>query len=280
MDQIVKIGGSIIQHGKHNNRIYLMKLDPRDSPGIIATMDALAIQNGYSKIFAKIFTHDAEPFLNCRYTVEARVPGSYRGNELLFLAKYFDNDRKTTPVDQLREIKRVIGKNGMYMQETIFLDDRFQFQKLTTEDIVAMAALYREVFASYPFPIYESEYLRETMRANTVYFGIWAQKRLVALASAEMDIDAGLVEMTDFAVLPEYRGNGLALFLLKQMEEEMRLRGIKTAYTIARLQSPGMNLTFSKADYKYSGTLINNTNICGNLESMNVWYKKLRDNGM
>lgn len=274
MDAIIKISGSIIQHGKHNNRIYLMKLDPCDSPWIIDTLDTLATQNGYTKIFAKIPAYDAEPFFNSQYTVEARIPGGYRGAELLFLAKYFDDDRKRASVDQLQEMKPAIGKGGK-VSGVLSLDGRFQLQKPTADDAARMAELYGKVFASYPFPIHEPEYLLETISQNTVYFGIWEQTRLVALSSAEMDMDAGLVEMTDFAVLPEYRGNGLALFLLRQMEDEMIIRGITTAYTIARSKSTGMNLTFSKAGYEYTGTLINNTNICGSLENMNVWYKKI-----
>lgn len=39
-----------------------------------------------------------------------------------------------------------------------------------------------------------------------------------------------------------------------------------------------MNVTFSKLNYNYGGTLINNTNISGDLESMNVWYKILSEN--
>jgi beta-lysine N6-acetyltransferase len=36
-----------------------------------------------------------------------------------------------------------------------------------------------------------------------------------------------------------------------------------------------MNVTFSRAGYTFTGTLINNTNIGGSIESMNVWYKRL-----
>ena len=82
-------------------------------------------------------------------------------------------------------------------------------------------------------------------------------------------------EMTDFATLPDYRGNNLSLNLLREMEAEMRLRKMKTLYTIARSHSAGMNITFSKLDYSYSGTLINNTDIAGKIESMNIWYKNL-----
>jgi len=36
-----------------------------------------------------------------------------------------------------------------------------------------------------------------------------------------------------------------------------------------------MNITFARNNYSFAGTLINNTNISGQIESMNVWYKAL-----
>ncbi|MDD4426034.1 MAG: hypothetical protein PHS40_08920 [Mariniphaga sp.] len=59
------------------------------------------------------------------------------------------------------------------------------------------------------------------------------------------------------------------------MEQEMRKAGIINAYTIARLAEPGMNKTFMNAGYKFSGTLVNNTQIAGSIESMNIFYKPL-----
>ena len=57
------------------------------------------------------------------------------------------------------------------------------------------------------------------------------------------------------------------------MEYEMQLQGIMTLYTIARSTSIPMNKTFLRLGYKYAGTLINNTNISGGIESMNLFYK-------
>ena len=56
------------------------------------------------------------------------------------------------------------------------------------------------------------------------------------------------------------------------METTMNDHGIHTQYTIARALSAGMNITFAKAGYRYAGTLVNNTDISGTIESMNVWY--------
>jgi len=98
---------------------------------------------------------------------------------------------------------------------------------------------------------------------------------LVAAASAEMDEDSGNVEMTDFATLPSHRGRSMAQHLLAEMESALSGSSIQTAYTIARALSAGMNITFSKAGYRFGGTLINNTQISGRIEPMNVWYKAL-----
>ena len=110
---------------------------------------------------------------------------------------------------------------------------------------------------------------------DTHYFGIKSENRLIGISTAEIDIVNKNAEMTDFAVLPEFRGQNLAFRLLVKMEQEMKYSGIKTAYTIARLKEPGMSKTFLKSGYKYSGTLVNNTNISGNIESMNIFYKQL-----
>jgi hypothetical protein len=44
---------------------------------------------------------------------------------------------------------------------------------------------------------------------------------------------------------------------------------------IARAPSFGMNITFARMGYSFAGRLINNTNIGGQFEDMNVWHKNL-----
>ena len=95
------------------------------------------------------------------------------------------------------------------------------------------------------------------------------------MSAAETDKAEKNAEMTDFAVLPQYRGRGLAGQLLSYMEETMKPACVKTLYTIARLREPGINKIFINAGYRYTGTLINNTNISGSIESMNIFYKNI-----
>ena len=113
------------------------------------------------------------------------------------------------------------------------------------------------------------------MQNNARYFGVFDINRLVAVSSACIDAHDKNAEMTDFAVLSDYRSMNLALILLQEMEKKMRALEIKTLYTIARALSPAMNITFAKAGYNFAGTLKNNTHIGGQIESMNVWYKSI-----
>ena len=275
-DKIEQFDYCVIQHGKYNDRVYLMKLIARDQAvAVITQIEELARQYQYSKIFGKIPTVARETFLANGYREEAFIPKFFDGQEdVHFMAKYLLASRQDASDDG--EIKKIIEcalakKNSGAVGE---IPPRFQLRIAEAEDVTAMAEVYRQVFPTYPFPIFDPDYLLDTMRSHIVYFCIREGEKIVALSSCEMGY-ASNVEMTDFATLPPYRGNNLAVYLLTQMEQEMRSRGIHTAYTIARACSYGMNITFAKLGYHYSGTLINNTNISGKMESMNVWYKHL-----
>jgi putative beta-lysine N-acetyltransferase len=113
------------------------------------------------------------------------------------------------------------------------------------------------------------------MSENVDYFCVEHDNRIVALSSAEKDPENLYAEMTDFATLPDWRGHGLALHLLRKMERYIKEQGYNTAFTIARSASAGMNITFARAGYDYGGRLKNNTNIAGHIESMNIWHKAL-----
>ncbi len=275
-DRVEKIGRSTVQHGPFNDRVYLMKLARADTPGILPALDELASREGYSKIFAKIPAWARDFFLDHGYREEAAVPGLFEGKQKgHFVGKYLAPDRRREErAEQVGEILRVAREKAQEEPEAE-IPPEFTLRPALPEDTPQMADLYREVFATYPFPIHDPDYLCETMEENVRYFGVWQGEELAALASSEMDLQGRNVEMTDFATRPDYRSRGLATLLLKRMEGEMKRAGMTTAYTIARAYSFGMNITFARADYRFSGTLVNNTNIFGRLESMNVWHKPL-----
>ncbi|HHX60244.1 MAG TPA: putative beta-lysine N-acetyltransferase [Epulopiscium sp.] len=282
-DTIIKKGHSQIQHGPQNDRIYLMDLAKEDMPEILGTLDQMAATYGYTKIFAKVPKGFSKSFVENGYATEAVVPDFFNGTEdCLFMGKYRDKQREKQVDHKLNNevIERALLKRPIKSLElkvdNYQLPNHFSLRKAKPSDADEMSKLYAKVFDSYPFPVFESKYIRETMDNHVVYFTICKGYEIVALSSCEMYMKDASVEMTDFAVFPAYRGYNFSYLLLREMEKEMKKQGIKTAYTIARSCSYGMNNTFAKCGYDFSGILVKNTQIGGKIEDMNVWYKSLK----
>lgn len=276
-DKIEYMDGAQIQHGPLNDRVYLMKMGDARPEALVDGLLRKAADAGYSKVFAKIPESTDEPFLEAGFQKEARVPEFFDGREpAAFLGYYLDADRQQeTHPEKLNAILELSRKQQPAADPAPPPKIGVTLGPCSAAEADEMAEIYRKVFPTYPFPIYDPRYLIDTMENHVMYFGAAAGERLVALSASEMDIESKNVEMTDFATLPEWRGNGLGVQLLSLMEQAMRTKHIKTAYTIARAASPGMNITFARLGYRYGGRLINNTNISGRIESMNIWYKPI-----
>lgn len=275
-DLITSIGKSIIQHGKYNDRIYLMKLHHDDIPNILCDLENLAVSRNYSKIIAKVPVLAQDMFLENGYIAEARIPDFFNtGEDVVFMSKYryelsYKNE-KYAKIDEIIDIARSKFQNPL----DIDISSEFHYRICDRSDAEKITQVYKNIFKTYPFPIHDINYIRNSMNENIVYFGLWKDDEIVSLSSSEMDIKSQNSEMTDFATVPEYRGRGFASYLLQCMENEMQMRNIRVVYTIARAVSYGINILFGKSGYSYAGTLLNNTNISGNIENMNIWYKSM-----
>jgi putative beta-lysine N-acetyltransferase len=253
-----------------------MRLDTADLPGIIEQLDTLARDKGYGKIFAKIPASHEQRFTDRGYVVEAEVPRFFRGETAMTVVSKFLSPGRATPANGEKG-RQIIEKaqKAAHNPPSPALPPEYGCDACTPDDVEEMAAVYGQVFASYPFPILDPAFLRQTMAGDTAYFGVRHRGRLVALASAEIEREDLNAELTDFATIPEFRRKGLARFLLDTAERLLCEMGIPTGYTIARAASRGMNTVFAQCGYLYAGTLVKNTNICGRIEDMNVWYKRL-----
>ncbi|MBI9092565.1 MAG: putative beta-lysine N-acetyltransferase [Desulfobacterium sp.] len=275
-DSMETLGGSTVQHGKCSDRVYLMKLCPQDRGQMVGRLDTLAREKGYSKIFAKVPAPMEEEFLKGGYAVEARVPGLFNGHgEGLFMGKFFTSDRARVENGGLLDQVRAVALSRAGARGAV--DSRFRVRPMEPGQAGTMARLYGRVFASYPFPIMDPGFIKETMASHVRYFGVFEGRDLVALSAAEVDMASLSAEMTDFATLPHMRGRGISDVLLSTMGQAVGALGIRTAYTIARATSYGMNIVFARAGYRYGGMLVNNTHIAGALESMNVWWADISD---
>jgi putative beta-lysine N-acetyltransferase len=276
-DVIEKIGRSMVQHGPYNKRVYLMKLHNRDVLGILPTIDRLAHDNHYEKILAKVPWGSKSAYEKQGYIQEAVIPKYFKTREhAVFMCKYLTpRRRQITHPQQIQDILSLAIQKKQDPSRK-YGPQCFNTRSCKPEDGVEMSRVFKTVFKTYPFPIFDVDYLSALMKKNQVrYFCIENHQRINAIAASEIDLDHKGVEMTDFATLPAFRGKGFAGCLLENMEREMAGQGIRTAFSIARALSPSMNALFAGRGYTFGGTLLNNTNISGRIESMNVWYKRL-----
>jgi putative beta-lysine N-acetyltransferase len=253
-----------------------MRLDPDGTGDLIVALEALARGRGYGKIFAKIPAPAWALFQSAGYLQEAVVPGLFKDRlDGYVIAKYMDPKRQAIPAAEKR-LERS-GPRGAASADALLRPGRAPRRVVACGpgDAGAISRLYRQVFATYPFPVHRPGYLKGTMKAGSRYFAGRREGCMAAVAAAEIHRHDQDAEMTDFATRPRYRNQGLAGSLLRHMEKAVRRQGVRTAFTIARAASPGMNAVFQKNGYRYAGLLRNNTQIAGRLESMTVWYKPL-----
>ncbi|MFA9390043.1 MAG: putative beta-lysine N-acetyltransferase [Prolixibacteraceae bacterium] len=272
MDKIEKFENALIHHGKYSDRLYILKFPEDGDSKLVVSLTNAAIKKGYSKVIGKIRVKLLPLFIDQGYEVETMVPKFFNGtDDCCFVSKFIDQRRAIFDNEALKVFSDLNAHYTIKSNDNVPVD--ISIRELTQADTTEMASVYRLVFETYPFPIFEEEYLVETMQNNVIYFGAFQNGKLLCISSSEMDVESQNAEMTDFAALNEARGLGLSKILLHEMEGLMQAKGIKTLYTIARLKSIPMNKTFLGAGYRYAGTLINNTNISGGIESMNILYK-------
>jgi putative beta-lysine N-acetyltransferase len=272
-DTITTIGRSLVQFGPLNQRVYLMKLDPGDLPGIVNELEGLARDRGLTKICARIPLSLRSHFLARGFLQEARVPGMVQaGDDGLFVARFLERWRGRPGQDpQLFPA----GLGGRAAPPAKAKTSGIKVRTMGPDEARAIAGIFEAQFSAYPFPVHDPAYLRECLRTHVRFFGCEAEGEIAALASSEMNREDGCVEMTDFVTLPRHQGQGLATVLLQAMEEDMRGLGFKTAFSIARAGSAGMNTVFARHGYALGGRLIKNTCFNGRLEDMNIWCRRL-----
>ncbi len=278
-DSILKTkGNAVLRHGTTSDRVYIMKFG-RESPGqVVREALKLAEIKGYGKIFAKVPDAAESVFRRAGFITEARIPSFMEdGSGMHFMGLFIDKARRKDASAGKVEAVLNACRQVRPSDKARVIPSGFRLKLAGLADARGLANLYRRVFASYPFPIHDPDYIRSTMHNHVLYNLAIGDAGLMAACSAECHPDEGYAEMTDFATLPESRGAGLATVLLGRAEgaaaSTYRLR---VWMTIARGVSTGMNMVFRRHGYHFCGTLVNNTGIAGAIESMNVWYKHPR----
>ncbi|MBN2528501.1 MAG: putative beta-lysine N-acetyltransferase [Deltaproteobacteria bacterium] len=258
-----------------NRRIRVTGYNAMHYERMMHSLKTHALQQNAGKIFIKAPINDRPLLCELGFSKEATISGYFNGRSAVVMSVFLDTQRQqpTVPLSKREAIvcraqqpptagkARLSQANGVYIRIA------------TEEDAQMLAALFRANFASYPFPVFDAAYVHSCMKNDVVYMVAEMEGTIAAVASAETVPSLGNAEMTDFATLHRFRGNGLGALLLNALEKEMAQRHIHHLYTLARASSPSINRIFGKAGYTYTGTLIQNCHISGDFEDMNCWCK-------
>jgi beta-lysine N6-acetyltransferase len=242
---------------------------------IITHLENLAKEKSYEKIIVKARFEHVSLFIEKGFVNEGVITGYFNGSDAYFLVKYLLVSRRISR-DWCKEdqIIRSVQEQSVSVNNFL-LPAGYKMRKAEEEDAAQLAELYKTVFAVYPTPLQRVDYVIDVIKRGTVFYIIEKEQQIVSAASAEINETYHNAEVTDCATRLEHRKHGLMKHLIRQLENELRQRGIFCAYSLARAKSFGMNAVFQQLGYRYSGRLANNCYIYEDLEDMNVWVKDL-----
>ncbi len=259
----------------YNKRLKVLDYDAENYSALVTRLSWLAEHNQFDKIFLKAHESDFQQFLSHGYLMEGILRYYFQGKDAYILSRFSSEARVTS--DHVIEEAQMIEELMCHTEhiERRPLDPTITIRRATPEDIPQLILIYRSVFDTYPSPLTNPDYIKSTMERNVIYRIAFENEQAIAAASAEITDRHSNAEVTDCATTPEAQGKGIMQHLIAALEDDLRERKIRTAYTLARALSIGMNRSFYRLGYEFCGRLINNCDIFGKFEDMNIWVKRL-----
>lgn len=256
-----------------NKRVKIKSYFATDYDALTKYLDVLAVENNLTKTILTAGEQDWQEFFVRGYWLEALHPTFFRGKAGFHVSKFYSRERRT-PADWEKE-EELLGAAKNSSREMSALNKDYKIRVALQSDVAGLAKLYSSVFVTYPTDVNDEGYLKEAMRKGAVFMVVTHKGQIISAASLDVDSETLSTELTDCATSPEYRGQGLMAHLLYYLEKQAKEMGLITIYTIARAGSAGINTVFAKHGYNYYGRFINNCDICGNFEDMNLWSKTI-----
>lgn len=254
------------------------RIDAGELPQFSAEIVAFARRRALSKIAWLARASEWQALLGQGFVLEAVVPHFLQGEKCFFMARFTDEDRRTT--DRFVSEDRIVDQVKARAED----DDDGEapagtppgYEVAPWEGVAAgeLRRFYEEIFASYPTPLTEPGYIERQLEEGRAVGRLALHGgRIASSAAVELDLQQGNGEVTDCGTAPAHRGRGLNSFLIAQLEPEAWQRGIRCLYAMARARSYGMNLILHRGEYAFGGRLVKHSHIAGQIEDMNVWYK-------
>ncbi|MFZ7102994.1 MAG: putative beta-lysine N-acetyltransferase [Peptococcaceae bacterium] len=260
---------------KINNRLRVLWFKGTELANILTDILELAGLNNLDKIWAVAAPNQWQSLFKWGYILEGILPKYFADEPAYYMAYFLNPERRSSSnIEKENELIRNLRSQDLAGQVPI-LPEGYEMRLGTPEDAFELAAFYDEIFPTYPTPMHDVQYVKKMMNSKVIFNLIFYHGKIIAAASADIEEKSGTAEMTDIACSPVHRGKKLPVIAIKQLEVKMREEKIKTLYTLARAKLPGINKAFFRLDYEYSGRLINNCDIFGGYEDMNLLVKAL-----
>ncbi len=259
----------------YNQRIKVQDYEASNFFEFLEKIEWIAEANGFDKIIFMAFIDDWQRFLCRGYVLEAILRYYHNGEDAFVVSKFGSQNRFTSHVfyKEVKMIEKILSKEPDY--SACGPPKEFDIRFALKSDTAELVEMYRKIFDSYPSPLLHEDYLSSVFQKENLFVVATQNNKVVAAASAELNVKKQSAELTDCATLSEFRGQGLMRHLLSLLESHLKDREFICAYTMSRARSFGMNNAFYQLNYEFNGRLINNCDIFGAYEDMNIWVKKL-----
>jgi beta-lysine N6-acetyltransferase len=262
---------------QYNQRIKIIAYEATDIEQLVLKVRFLAEANNFDKIICMAHRRDWQRFLRYGYVLEAVLKYYLNGEDAFIVSKFRSQERLTSHnlMDEILMIEKVMARPSEDHAEKP-CPSGYEIRLAKRDDIAELIELYRGIFETYPSPLLHPSYLETVFLHETLFAVCTRDGEIVSAASAELHHDVRAAELTDCATKNSARGLGLMSHILALLEREIASKGYICAYTMARSRSYGMNNVFHLLGYEFLGRLINNCDIFGDYEDMNIWVKDLR----
>lgn len=255
-----------------NSRLKILRCQSLSPELLIKILD-FAKEKRFGKVLSNCRIKDLKHFKDAGFSVEGLINAYFRGEDAFCVSFFIDEKRASSwrKEEEDKILKMCFERGRFSVPEK--LDRKYKMRNCVENDIPQMVKLFRAVFKTYPSPVFSTEYLKSVMNSKILFKAVFEGERMISMASADMDMENLNAEITDCATYPAYRGQGLLSYLIYELETDLRDRGFYTLYSLSRAINTGINMSLRKQGYNYGGRLVNNCNICGGFEDMNIWVK-------
>jgi len=260
---------------QYNQRLKVVSYEGENKFELMERLKWLASANGFDKTIVMTYRDDWQRFLRRGYVLEAVLKYFHHGEDAYVMSKFGSQERMVSHslFEEIQLIETVMERDPL---EAIPVQPtEFEFRLAERTDVPALIALYQSIFETYPSPLIHSDYLESVFQRENLFAVATKDGEIVSAASAELNPSQKAAELTDCATIKSMRGRGLMAHLLLLLEGELSRRDYVCAYTMSRARSFGINNVFYQLKYEFQGRLVNNCDIYGSYEDMNIWVKNL-----